>query len=73
MRKESVKATKRAMAFFKLIKAGKWDEVLRHLDYYESDAKQWIEENNEDGSERWKSLPIHLVCEEGTLCCTYRL
>jgi len=63
MKKEAVNATKRAMALFKVIKAEKWDEVLRHLDYYESDAKQWIEENNEDGSVRWKSLPIHLIFE----------
>lgn len=60
-KKESVKANERGVYLFKCIKDQKWDDVLKHLDYYERDAKNWIEEVNDDGSKRWRSLPIHLV------------
>ena len=43
------------------IKEKKWQEVINLLHYRETDSRIWIEENNEDGSRRWKSLPIHLV------------
>ena len=61
MKTESVKADKRTMVLFKSIRDQNWEDVLKHLDYYERDAKQWIEEVNDDGSKRWRSLPIHLV------------
>jgi len=60
-KKETVKASKRSITLYNKIKGCKWDEVLQHLDYYERDATNWIEEVNQDGSKRWRSLPIHLV------------
>ena len=63
MKRESVKATKRSTMLYKSIKDENWDRVLQHLDYHERDAKHWIEELNEDGTKRWRSLPIHLVSE----------
>jgi len=60
-KKDSVKATKRSVTLFNRIREKKWDAVLKHLDYYERDATNWIEEVNDDGSKRWRSLPIHLV------------
>lgn len=66
-KKESVKANERGVYLFKCIKDQKWDDVLKHLDYYERDAKNWIEEVNDDGSKRWRSLPIHLVCEKNPI------
>jgi hypothetical protein len=61
MKIQSVKADKRCLVLFQYIKDTKWKEVLQHLDYYERDACHWIEEVNDDGSKRWRSLPIHLV------------
>jgi phage gp46-like protein len=58
---KSLQATARCEILFGLIREKKWEEVLQKLDYYESDAKQWIEEHNDDGTTRWKSLLIHLV------------
>ena len=60
-KKDSVKATNRSITLFNRIKEKKWDAVLEHFDYYERDATNWIEEVNDDGSKRWRSLPIHLV------------
>lgn len=60
-KKETVKASKRSITLYNKIRGCKWDEVLQHLDYYERDATNWIEEVNQDGSKRWRSLPIHLV------------
>lgn len=45
------------------IKDKKWNEFMDRLDYREDDAREWIKEINSDGTERWKSLPIHLLCE----------
>ncbi len=61
MKIQSVKAEKRCLVLFKYIKDQSWSEVLQHLDYYERDASHWIEEVNDDGTKRWRSLPIHLV------------
>jgi hypothetical protein len=61
MKTQSVKADKRSMILFKYIKDKSWKDVLQHLDYYERDAYNWIEEVNDDGTKRWRSLPIHLV------------
>ncbi len=58
---KGVVANKSAKKLYKFIKGEQWNEVLRHLSYNESDCKQWIEEVNDDGSKRWRSLPIHLV------------
>ena len=69
-KKKSLQSTTRCALLFGLIKEKKWDEVLHKLDYYESDAKEWIEENNDDGTTRWKSLLIHLV--SFYLCLFYR-
>ena len=61
-RKEnSIKATARCAKLFGLIKQKKWDEFLQNLEYHESDARQWIEEKNDDNTTRWRSLLIHLV------------
>lgn len=64
MKTQSVKADKRSMILFKYIKDKSWTDVLQHLDYYERDAYNWIEEVNDDGTKRWRSLPIHLACEK---------
>ena len=51
----------RSIKMHHFIKENKWQEVIESLNYRETDSRIWIEENNEDGSKRWKSLPIHLV------------
>ena len=60
-KKTSIEATTRCTVLFGYIKEKKWDALLEKLAYFESDAKEWIEEKNDDGSTRWKSLLIHLV------------
>ena len=65
MKTQSAKADKRSMILFKYIKDKSWNDVLQHLDYYERDAYNWIEEVNDDGTKRWRSLPIHLVSASG--------
>ena len=62
-RHKSIQATSRCAQLYKLIKEKKWKEFLEKLDYNESDSLEWIEENNDDGTVRWKSLLIHLVRE----------
>lgn len=59
--KKAIQATARCATLYGFIKEKKWDEVLLKLDYNESDAREWIEEENDDGSTRWRSLLIHLV------------
>ena len=56
-----IQATTRCATLFGYIKEKKWDDLLHKLDYYESDASEWIEEKNDDGTTRWRSLLIHLV------------
>ncbi len=60
-KKNAIEATARCVTLFGFVKAKKWDDLVHKLDYYESDAREWIEEKNDDGSTRWKSLIIHLV------------
>jgi len=50
---------------FHLIKQKEWDRVLRRCEECPSEASVWIvEDNNYDGSIRWRLLPIHQACEE---------
>ena len=56
--------SQRALKLHQNIKEKNWDAVLQLLHYRETDSRIWIEELNEDGSRRWKSLPIHLVSDD---------
>ena len=49
------------MDLLEQIKGCKWTELLRTTKETEYLAREWITENGSDGTEIWKSLPIHLV------------
>ncbi len=57
----TLKASDRCKTLLSFIREKKWDEFLQRLEYHEEDAREWIEEDNDDGTPRWKSLLIHLV------------
>lgn len=49
---------------FDLIKNREWERVIQRCEECPSEAAVWIvEDNNYDGSIRWKLLPIHQACE----------
>mmetsp|Transcript_14770 Transcript_14770/g.21096 ORF Transcript_14770/g.21096 Transcript_14770/m.21096 type:complete len:431 (+) Transcript_14770:208-1500(+) len=53
---------------FSYIKFKRWASVVkrcRSLGNEKSEAGIWVVETNNDGSIRWKSLPLHQACENG--------
>ena len=61
-KQNAIRASSRCKKLFDFIRGKKWDDFLQALEYHEEDAREWIEEENDDGTPRWKSLFIHLVC-----------
>jgi len=65
-KKSCIKASTRCTELLGCVKDKNWSQLLQKLEYHENDAREWIEELNDDGTTRWKSLLIHLV----SLCFT---
>lgn len=60
----SVKGSSSIVLLYQNIQERNWDKVFVLLEKNVHNSKSWVEEFNPDGSLRWRSLPIHLICEK---------